>query len=210
MTFGWKALDDDPARAIDLAEVTGQSTWTTAEVEDYLMKCMARSVLTQAIALGKRGIVAADKYGGKMSWLWKEITAVSRGRVPIRHPAKYSVINDVTEPASPNAPMDRRVGAETRYITYICARMVEEVEVTVHAHDAVEWLNVNSGNTVSWLTLSIECAWDEDRDVEYDEYDDGDDGSVRTTRVDVPPGVYNLYSYRNFVRQVPRHFWRNG
>lgn len=193
LSFLWTALDQHPDRILNLAEVTGQERWTVMAVEDLMMASLAQGVLTETISRGKRGIVAADADGGHMANLMKAIGELDHTFVPVSFVSRYSQVDDVTDA--------NKVTWHPHASDSLDGRLCD---VVVDNNDL--WQNVNSGNRVSWLNAQI--SLENDGDDDYDEYDEYED--VGNSPINVHPAVTRVYANRNFVRGVPRHFWRNG
>ena len=199
LSFLWSAISQNPNRILDLAEVTGKERWTRQEATEYMWECVARSVVSDLLVKGKRGFVGADHTHGNMTQLVDAIGALNGEAIPTSAPARYSRINDVTGTPSwvPS-----------------CESEVRTTVIRVDVQEQISWRNVNSGNNVHWLPVSIETEQDGfEEDGYYDDHDEWVDVSSNIPKygtLRVHEGVQRVYSTRNFVRGVPRTFWRNG
>jgi hypothetical protein len=203
LPFTWAALEADPLRAVDLASLTGQDYWSDTEVEAWAMKSMAWSLGAHLLAGSMRGFIGADTGSGRMSTLVKLMGELKQQDFLCSNIAWQSGVDDFDGTDEKN-PVTWRP-----QVYPDCATVKAYWEVVPQEM----WYNANSGNAVQWLPVTLVVRGEEEahETCEFDEYDYDDEprqdrGNVYKT----PDAVRESYSHRDYVRGVPRQFWRNG
>jgi hypothetical protein len=212
LSFQWENFDTE-TDAIDLAAWTGKEDWNDDEVVSFAYRSIAGCIAAQAAAYCKRGIMGADKVGGRMSTLWDVMSTMDRFAVNSAYKANVSNI------------MDEGMRARD-VLSHDCTVL------SVATQWGDEWRNANSGNMCWWLTAEVRPVTDGG----YEGDDDGmmtceecgtyhsageecpecgylDDGAVKTycfpdtDRYSSNAIIIGSVKYRLRAR---RHFWRNG
>lgn len=205
-SLAWRVLETAENRAVDLAEFTGQEYWTTGEVKDYGIKCIAQMALSELISRGTHGWSATDHEGGVMESVHLQMIRLSGEIVPVGAPVFYSRIHESI--------------AGNKCGEYQSALPVEVVDTTGDS-----FFNTNSGNSVSmlngyWIAIGAMDRYEEvecgncGHQQEYEDgtcYECGDDlCSENTVRRLIPEAARSCYNNPAFIKQARRYEWSNG
>ena len=228
LDLAWNVIEGDTDRILDLAAITGKSNWTQAEVEAYAYECMAHSIAGEMISRGKAQFMASDCVGGRMTQLCKFLSDMGTFVGRTGNVSSYAKIDDRAEAGSRDGPL-RRTAWRTR-----CESTLSTAKMKFDVDFGDEWKNHNSGNMVHWIAVRLDYERSNEDEVEcpdcgyvmsvgYDEACNNcdhcdyelfmhghDDNREKTPSYVVPDNVQKVYRNREFVRQVPRHVWRNG
>lgn len=203
--------DFDPTKdALSLEELTGKALWTDEEVVTLGYKSIAGVVGGQALAYSKRGIMGADRVGGRMTRLFEVMG--STGEFACYSSYKHNV----------GSIKDKGMTAKSLWHTS-CS--VAEIIPNWHT----PWRNQNSGNECHWITASVTptCSGEPDTDVTccyecgeefYESSECPECGWIAESSLKSEnfneslagcnnAAVFGSVQYRLRAR---RHYWRNG
>lgn len=212
LSYEWENFDPE-TDALDLVALTGKKDWTIEEVTSYGFRSIAGAVAAQAASYCKRGIIGADRIGGRMTTLWEVMSTMN---TIAAYPSYRLNVGEIK--ADITSMRDKSTWADT------CALQCPSIR-----YDK-EWFNVNSGNKCHWLIANIspslypqeegdgsefecgECGHYNEYRGECEECGHIDEGCQREhtfPRGDNDNNVKVLGSVKYRLR-ARRHFWRNG
>lgn len=193
------ALSENPKRAIDLVALLDRDV-THAKAEDFMWQSMAMSVLSYCYGANKRGIIGADSEGGRMEDLVHHIRNFDGELIMAGLPARYGKIKD-----------GNIEGTKEFYTKGKCEKVIRYTEVEDLVFNSLDqYRNNSSGNEVRWLPLQ----WRHPFDGRYCETMESNCKchvcKQDTSAHPIHPEIIKCLAERDYVRQVPRNFWRNG
>lgn len=211
----WEDLESNDDRAVDLAAFTGKYRWSLTELKDYGYQCIAESMMTEMIATCRRGFACADYNGGAMSTVYKKLIELTEG-------GNYHPLYTTRKIEATMAPVSNLVSSTLGQSTS---------GVTMTPHPPVEFVNPNSGSSVSIYTGSwayrsrdggpipstvecencgytqpIDCC---DECHECGAYVESQDIGIDGRR-ELPAQYYDCIKNDIFVQTARRYDWSNG
>lgn len=197
LSLSYTDLTED--RAIDLDELfPEQSPWTFDEASEYAWRSLAAGVISTATCRSKRGVVGSDRVHGKNDKLFQYMDDLAANFTPVP-----------CSPVHARHIMDEKLVSASR--TPCGAYRLEWMRISGEQLEKVNWWNANSGHQVTWLGFNFTSSVDEEM-MEYHNIPYWDQAlleKVPHSRV-MPEAFTRCINSVDYVRQVPRLFWRNG